>query len=179
MKIYFLAVMVCCAALAAGCAAPPDPSRYALEQPVFDIRDYFNGKVDGWGIVQDRGGAVIKRFTVAIDCQWSGNVGILDEFFVYSDGTRQRRVWTIRRDSEGRYTGFADDVIGEATGTAAGNALRWTYTMAVPVDGHTYHIDFNDWMFLVDENVLLNRATMTKFGITVGEVILSFTKRSE
>jgi hypothetical protein len=179
MKISFLALTVFCAALMAGCASPSDPSRYAHEQPALDLRDYFNGNVDDWGIVQNRRGAVIRRFTVAINCQWSGDVGTLDESFMYSDGTRQRRVWTIRRIAEGQYTGSADDVIREVTGNAAGNALHSTYAMAVPLDGHIYHVDFNDWMSLVDENVLLNRATMTKFGITVGEVILSSNERSE
>jgi len=37
-------------------------------------------------------------------------------------------------------------------------------------------VQFDDWMFLVDERVMLNRATMSKFGITLGEVLLSFTK---
>jgi hypothetical protein len=32
-------------------------------------------------------------------------------------------------------------------------------------------------MFLVDERVLLNRATMSKFGIRLGEVVLSMTRR--
>ena len=33
-------------------------------------------------------------------------------------------------------------------------------------------------MFLVDENVLINRATMSKFGIRVGDVTISFMKNN-
>lgn len=174
---WYLPVLMFAAVLLAGCASSPKPSQYAGETPELDLRQYFNGTVDGWGIVQNRGGTVIKRFTVVIDCRWNGDVGTLDEDFLYSDGTRQRRVWTVRRHADGRYTGTADDVIGEAVGTAAGNALNWTYTLALPVDGTTYHIRFDDWMFLVDSSVMLNRATMSKFGFTVGEVTLSFRKR--
>ena len=36
---------------------------------------------------------------------------------------------------------------------------------------------FDDWMFQMDERVMLNRAVMSKFGIRLGEVTLSFTKR--
>jgi hypothetical protein len=86
-------------------------------------------------------------------------------------------VWTIRELGGGRYTGTADDVVGAAAGVAAGNALNWRYTMALPVDGRTWHIDFDDWMHLVDERVMLNRATMSKFGVRLGEITLSFTKR--
>ena len=67
--------------------------------------------------------------------------------------------------------------MGTAAGQTSGNALNWRYTMALPVDGRTWHVDFDDWMYLVDERVMLNRATMSKFGVRLGEVTLSFTRR--
>jgi len=33
-------------------------------------------------------------------------------------------------------------------------------------------------MYLIDERVMLNRATMSKFGVRLGEITLSFTKRT-
>jgi hypothetical protein len=164
------------AAAVAGCAAP-DVADYAAEQPQLDLRSYFNGRVDGWGLFTDRGGRVVKRFTVVIDCSWQGDEGVLDEDFTYSDGTKQRRVWRVRKLPDGRYTGRADDVVGEATGQARGNALRWNYTLALPVDGRTWHVQMDDWMFLMNERVLLNRTAMSKFGIHLGDVTLSFSKR--
>ena len=68
-------------------------------------------------------------------------------------------------------------MVGEATGVASGNALLWYYTMALPVDGTVYNVQFNDWMYLMDDEVMLNKAEMSKFGVTVGEVTLSFRKR--
>jgi len=44
------------------------------------------------------------------------------------------------------------------------------------VDGKVYDVQFDDWMYLVDEKVMLNKAVMSKFGIRLGEVTLSFTK---
>jgi len=127
---------------------------------------------------QDRGGKVLRRFSVVIRASWQGDTGTLDEAFDWSDGEKQRRVWTLKRLGPGSYSGRADDVVGEARGEAAGNALRWRYTMALPVDGRVWHVDFDDWMFLVDERVLLNRATMSKFGIRLGEVTLSLSRRA-
>lgn len=161
----------------AGCAAP-DVTRYRTEQPVLDLRQYFNGWVDGWGVFTDRSGRVVKRFTVAMDCRWSGDEGVLDEDFRYSDGTRQRRVWRVRKLADGRYLGRADDVVGEARGQAAGNALHWQYTLALPVDGRVWEVQMDDWMFLVDREVLLNRTRMSKFGIHLGDVTLSFRRRA-
>ena len=68
------------------------------------------------------------------------------------------------------------DVVGEAIGEVAGNALRWRYVLALPVDGKTYHVDFDDWMFLMDDKVMLNRSYMSKWGFDLGEVILTFVK---
>lgn len=163
------------AAVLAGCAGP-EISDYAAEQPVLDLRAYFNGRVDGWGIFTDRSGRVVKRFTVVMDCRWQGDDGVLDEDFTYSDGTKQRRIWRLRKLPDGRYTGRADDVVGEALGQARGNALRWNYTLALPVDGRTWHVQMDDWMYLMSERVLLNRTAMSKFGVHLGDVTLSFTK---
>ncbi|WEN41140.1 hypothetical protein CKCBHOJB_00681 [Thauera sp. GDN1] len=151
---------------------------YRAERPALELREYFDGTLDAWGMFQDRSGKVVKRFHVLIEARWQGEVGTLDERFTYSDGTTQRRVWTITRLGPGRYSGRADDVVGEASGEAAGNALRWRYVLALPVDGKVYKVDFDDWMFLMDDKVMLNRSVMSKFGFRLGEVTLSFVKRA-
>ena len=149
---------------------------YAQERPVLDLARYFNGVVDAHGIFQDRSGQIVRRFTVVMDCRWEGDQGVLDEAFTYSDGSTQRRVWRLTRHADGRYTGRADDVVGSAEGQARGNALNWRYTLSLPVDGRAWDVDFDDWMILVDEHVMLNKARMSKLGITLGEVTLSFHK---
>ena len=125
---------------------------------------------------QNRQGEVVKRFHVKLRGTWSNNVGRLEEDFDYSDGTKQRRVWTITRVDSHHYTGTADDVVGIAQGKAYGNALNWRYTLALPVGKKIYNVKFDDWMFLMDEDVMLNRAVMSKWGFRLGEVTLSFRK---
>lgn len=159
----------------AGCAAGPD--RYREEQPPLDLRSYFNGTIDGWGMFQSRSGEVKKRFHVLIEARWQGATGVLDERFIWSDGTTSRRVWTLTELGRGRYRGRADDVAGDADGHAAGNALNWRYVLRLPVDDKVYEVNFDDWMFLVDQQVMLNRATMSKLGFRLGEVTLAFRKR--
>jgi hypothetical protein len=159
-----------------GCAAI-EPSIYAQEKPALDLKTYFNGTIDAWGLFQDRSGKVVKRFTVVMRCNWNGNQGILDEDFTYSDGTKEKRIWRLTETAPGKYIGKADDVVGQAIGIASGNALNWRYVLALPVDGKVYNVNFDDWMYLVDEKVMINRAVMSKFGFKLGEVLLSFTKR--
>ncbi len=159
-----------------GCAGP-QVSDYTAEKPVLDLRQYFNGTLDAWGVFTDRSGKVVKRFTVVMQCSWQGDDGVLDEDFTYSDGTKQRRIWRLKKLADGRYTGRADDVVGEATGQERGNAFNWKYTLALPVDGRVIDVQFDDWMYLMTDKVMLNKAVMSKFGFTLGEVTLSFTKR--
>lgn len=159
----------------AGCASPT-PADYADQTPLLDLRRYFNGPLTAHGMFTDRSGRIVKRFTVAMNCRWAGDEGVLEEDFVYSDGSTQRRVWTLTRQADGSYRGRADDVVGEAIGLAAGNTLNWRYTLALPVDGRVIEVQFDDWMVLVDEQVMLNKAVMSKFGVRLGEVTLSFHK---
>ncbi|MBQ0131701.1 MAG: DUF3833 domain-containing protein [Comamonas sp.] len=159
----------------AGCAGP-QVSDYVQQKPLLELDRYFNGRVLAHGIFQKRDGTVARRFTVVMDCHWEGNQGVLDEHFSYSDGSTERRVWRLTKHADGRYIGQADDVVGEAQGQTSGNAFRWNYTLRLPVDGSVYEVQFDDWMFLMDDRVMLNRATMSKFGIRLGEVLLSFTK---
>ena len=171
-----LSAAVASSASLIGCASP-QVGDYASQTPTLDLAQYFNGTVDAHGMFQDRSGRIVKRFTVVMDCQWQGNQGVLDEAFSYSDGTTGRRIWRLTRHADGRITGTAHDVVGEAEGHTAGNTFRWKYTLQLPVDDKVYEVQFDDWMVLIDGRVMLNRATMTKFGLRLGEVTLSFTTR--
>jgi hypothetical protein len=160
----------------AGCAAP-GVATYLAEKPVLDIRTYFTGTVDGWGMVQERTGKLMRRFHVVIVCTWSGGTGTLDESFDWSDGRKERRVWTIVKNGD-RYIGTAADVVGTAAGEASGNALRWVYVLKLPADQGGYEVDVDDWMYLVDKDTLLNRSTINKLGIRFGDITICFRKRN-
>ncbi|WP_189461258.1 DUF3833 domain-containing protein [Jeongeupia chitinilytica] len=163
--------------LCAACSAPP-VQHYAAGRPRFDLAAYFTGTVDAWGMFQQRDGEVVKRFTVVIEGRRERDTLVLDERFAYSDGTTQQRVWTLVQAADGRWHGTADDVVGEAVGESAGNAFNWRYTLRLPVGGRSYEVAFDDWMFQMDDETLLNRARMSKFGIDLGEVTLFFRKRA-
>jgi hypothetical protein len=170
-----LAAAAAATALLAACAAPI-PSDYADEKPLLDLKSYFDGDITAHGLFTDRSGKVVRRFTVAMKCVWQGDDGVLDERFVYNDGEKQQRVWRLKKLPGGRYTGTAGDVVGTAQGQSAGNAFQWSYTLRLPVDGNAYEVQFDDWMYLMDEHVMLNKAVMSKFGVRLGEVTLAFHK---
>jgi len=159
-----------------GCARV-DVRQYEGNTPKFDLYQYFMGSTTGWGIVLDRSGRLTRQFVVTIDGRVDdkGNL-IMEEDFDWSDGERSKRIWQISKDSDHSYVGRAGDVIDIAQGVAYGNVLSWNYVLALKSDGSTWHIDFDDWMFLQPNNVLINRTIMSKFGFHVGEVMIVFRK---
>lgn len=162
-------------ALLTGCSTV-QVQDYKNEKPTLVLENYLNGNLEAHGFFQDRSGKIVKRFKVLMKANWNGNTGTLDEDFQYSDGTKSKRVWTIQKQNSGKYIGTAADVIGEASGETAGNAFRWKYTLDLPVDDKTYHVQFDDWMYLMEDGIMLNKSKMSKFGIYLGEVTLVFIK---
>lgn len=171
-----------------ACTSAPKPEHYRHEVPALDLRRYFDGKLTAHGIFRDRSGTVVRRFVVDMSGQWSGapgaEQGVLDERFTYLDreraGQTERRVWHLRRlpgnGAVAQYEGTADDVVGTARGETAGNAFHWGYTLRLPVDGRVVEVDLDDWMFLVDERTMLNHAGMRKWGVHLGDVLITFTR---
>jgi hypothetical protein len=173
MRLLFIAALLM---LTSGCSTI-DMTAYRDNRPRFDLFDYFEGKTRGWGIVQDRKGRLLRQFTVDIDGQVTGPDQLrLHEEFSWSDGKFETRTWFVNRRGEHGFTGTAADVVGEAEGVSAGNVFNWEYHLNLEVDGRTWKIAFDDWVFQVSDEILINRANMSKFGITVGEITIVFQK---
>ena len=152
---------------------------YKDTEPKMDIKEYFNGPIKAWGIVQDWKGKVVSRFDVDMVGSWEGDKGKLEEEFRYYNGEAQHRTWNITKVSEDRYIGKASDIIGEARGEEKGSAVNWGYEMDLEVDGSTYRIKFDDWMWLMNDGVLINRSYLKKFGFTVAELTLFMQKQDQ
>lgn len=158
-----------------GCSRM-EPIDFMDRSPELVLEEYFAGETRAWGIFEDRFGRLRRQFTVDITGTFDGETLTLDERFRYADGERDRRIWTIRRTGAHSYEGTADDVIGTARGEAYGNALNWRYDMDLPIGDSTLRVHFDDWMFLQPSGVLINRARVTKLGIELGSVTLTFMK---
>lgn len=176
MKFLITAATIGVLAMLSGCAGNTIES-YRGTTPTADIRDYFTGPIKAWGIVQNYAGRATRRFDVDMVGTWDGDVGTLSEHFAYYDGETQQRVWTIRKLPDGRYEGTAPDIVDKATGKAEGSAVNWAYVMDVPVDETTYRLRFDDWMWVMNDGVLINRSHLKKFGITVAEITIVMQKQ--
>jgi len=151
--------------------------QYANKTPKLDLREYLNGPLEAWGVVYDYSGKADLEFYVTMTGTWKGNTGTLEEHFVYSDGRKDTRTWTIIFSDDHHFTGTAHDVVGEAKGTQHGNAVNLKYVLdAKRSGGETITLTMDDWMYLMSDKILINRTRMKKFGLTVGELVITFKK---
>ncbi|MEM7570719.1 MAG: DUF3833 domain-containing protein [Pseudomonadota bacterium] len=179
MHTIFKILTVCGALLSlSACASLSiDGPDYTSVQPTFVLEEFFDGDVKAWGIVQDRSGEVIQRFEVDIAGSVSDGVLTLDETFRYGLGSGvEKRIWTINVGDGKTYTGSAGDIVGQADGQSFGNAFFWGYEMDLPVGNSKRRVKFADWIWAFDENTIVNRSYIQKFGITFAEVTIFMRK---
>lgn len=164
-----------------ACTGKPSLDDPLLTDRELELEEFFDGDFVAQGQFQDIFGTVSRSFVVTIRGDWNGERLRLVEDFVYEDGSTEQRVWTLVKTGPETWEGTAPGVIGVATGIEDGNRFNWQYEIDLPVpraDGaqDTVRVTFDDWMWLQSDDRLLNRAYMQRWGIDVGEVIISFER---
>jgi hypothetical protein len=165
----------------AACTGKPSLEDPKLSDRKLNLEEFFVGRTVAKGQFQDVFGTVRRRFDVEIEGRWDGRVLTLIEDFTYEDGATEKRVWSLRKTGPDTWEGAAPGVIGLATGEERGDAFNWQYTIDLPIpaaDGSvdTVRVTFDDWMWLMSDDRLLNRAYMKRFGVDIGEVIIWFER---
>ena len=149
--------------------------------PKLDLQTFFAGQTVALGIFEDRFGNLRRQFRVVLEGTVDGDVLTLDETFLYDDGEQDFRKWVIRRAGKGKdgevlYEGSAEDITGVASGAISGNALNWEYDVVLSIDGRKFAVHFDDWIYQQHEDVAINRAYVSKFGIEIGSVTIVFLR---
>ena len=155
-----------------SCSSPKIED-YNNTTPNLVLEDFFNGELVAYGMVLDRNGKLSRRFTVKLEAYWENNKGTINEWFIFDDGEKSIRTWQLIKQENNTYTGTANDVVGTAKGQTNGSALYWQYDLIITVDGSEYQVTLDDWMYLLDDKRLFNKTDIIKYGLKVGEIILS------
>jgi hypothetical protein len=158
-----------------GCGGPKIEV-YKDNKPTLDIKKYLNGTLTASGILKDRNGVVTRYFSVKMVGKWNGNIGTLEEEFLFNDGEKQSRTWTFEFIDEHNFTSKAHDVVGTGKGKQLGNTLKMDYVLRIPYKDSTIDINMSDWIYMVDETTLINTTELRKFGFKVGELVVVFHK---
>jgi len=159
-------------------------SKIEMEQfknntPKLDLFSFFEGNTVAYGIFEDRFGNLKRQFRVNISGTIVDETLTLDEDFLYDDGEKDKRIWKIKKITEKdkiTYEGQAEDIEGTATGSISGNTLNWSYDIYLNIKGSNIKVHFNDWIYKQSENLAINRAYVSKFGINIGSVTLVFLR---
>ena len=171
----FLPIIIVSIVLA-GCAFKPSIDDAKLSDKTFELEKFFDGKVKAYGQFQDVLGNVSRRFVVDIDGSWDGEALTLVENFTYSDDTTEQRIWTLAKGDDDTWTGDAKGVIGEAKGQIEGDTFYWAYKIDLPLPDGEMRVSFDDYMWLLDDDRVLNIAYMSKWGFPLGQVTIMFER---
>ena len=177
MKLANICLLGLALLLTTGCGTTP--TDYIDTSPEFDLKEFFSGDLKGWGLVTNYRGKVARRFTVDLEGRWSGNNGELYELFSYQDGTTQERTWILEKKANGINIGTAGDVIGDAVGEQQGFAFYWKYNLLIDLEDKQVKVHLQDWIYQIDQNSVISKAKIKKFGIPVGEVIVFILKEEQ
>ena len=162
-----------------GCSQT-DMKEFQNNTPKLDLFNFFEGKTIAYGIFEDRFGNLKRQFRVNIDGKINNQTLTLDEDFLYDDGEQAKRIWKIEKKIDNTqkvtYEGKADDIEGKASGSISGNALNWSYDIYLNIKGSEIKVHFNDWIYKQSEDLAINRAYVSKFGINIGSVTLVFLR---
>ena len=145
----------------------------------FAFERYFLGRTRGHGILQDRRGGVRRRFTVDMDGVRAADGALrLSERLLFDDGEQLDREWTVRAGGDGHFCAWAEDVQGPASGETRGGTVRWRYVLRIALGGRQWHVDMDDWMYALPDDVVLSRTRLSKWGVTLASMTVTY-RRSE
>lgn len=144
----------------------------------FEITTFLLGHTTAWGVFEDRFGRLQRRFTVELNGYWRNDTFCLDEAFKYDTGDVETRKWLVRPTSDGDFVATCDDCVGELRGTTEPNVLRMRYKFRLDLGTTVVVVDFDDRIYRMGQHTAVNRATMRKYGIRLGELSLFFKKAS-
>ncbi len=149
-------------------------------QPAVEFRPevFFSGETRGWGMLQDRFGRLRRRFIVETTGHRRGEQLTLNEVFRFDDGEISYRTWDVRHLGGGRYEGRAGDVIGRAEGRAVGSVLSWRYRMRLKIGGWFWSVAFRDSMYQQDDDIMINRAELSIFGLRIADLTVAFRRQA-
>ncbi len=162
-----------------GCQdVPPDKMPMTSENiaPLFELTSFFEGRTEAWGVFEDRFGRLRRRFEVVMNGRWDGLEFVLDEQFTYDTGETERRSWRVTRRGEGRFSATSDECIGLADGVCDGDSVRMVYRFRLKTKSREIAVDFDDRVYRMSETTAVNRATMRKWGVKIGELSLFFKR---
>ena len=162
----------------AGCSSP-GLEKHTVGSPRLQPEDFFDGFLTAHGVIKDWQGSVARQFEADIHACWRDDIGTLNESFVFDDGEQQTRVWTLTPSGGNSYVATAGDVVGEGLARWQGSAFFLEYTLRIELEDGPVDVRIDDRMYRIGEHVLINESRLEKFGLGVGEILLTIIRHPD
>ena len=143
---------------------------YRAATPAPSLETAFAGRKLVNGMIYGPTGRIASHFSGTTEGQFTPTERYLAEDFTYSGGMQALRTWRFSEVVEGRFTARAEDIVGDAVGQIAGNAVRLRYRFRMPRNGKTIVLKVNDWLYFQEDGTVLNRSVMRAYGLRVAEL---------
>lgn len=170
----YAGVIIMACALTLSCSTPI--TDYADNKPTLVLEHFLDGHISGTGIIENWKGKMTQQFDFEGDATWENGVCTFQEKMTYYNGHEDKRTWIITKINDHYYEGRTPEVVGVAKIFVRGNAMNWQYKMDVNVNESTYRLTFDDWMYLMNNDTLINQNVFKKFGLRVGGLTLVMKK---
>lgn len=148
-------------------------------RPIFLPEQFFVGRIEGWAVLESLVGGLLKRATIAAHGEFETDtqIAIFTETYTFDDGHSDTMHWTIRKGTEGKYTGLENRLEGEALGEQAGCAFHWKYTRDTPQPGgKSIKLNFDDWFYAIDDRACIVRGSAGRAGIPFATAHITYRK---
>ena len=154
---------------------------YAGTGPVFRPEEFFDGRLEGWAVVEGPLGGLQRRASIQAQGTFDAATRVISftEVWTFDDGQVDTLRWRIKTLGEGRYGGEEPTLDGEAQGEQAGCAFHWTYTRHVPdPSGGTSKLNFDDWFFRIDDAGVMVKGSAGRLGLPFATAHVAYRKLS-
>ena len=152
----------------------PASSRNASR--LFELTTFLEGRTRAWGLFEDRFGRVRRRLAVDMNGRWEGGEFLLDERFEYDGDAVETRTWRVVPLGAGRFRASCPDCVGDAMGECSPDSVRMSYRFRLKLERREVVVTFDDRLHRIGDGIAVNRATMSKWGVKLGELSLFFQR---
>jgi hypothetical protein len=162
--------------LAGGCATVPMQGSNLTPAGVKLERD-LAGRSYATGVFTNRITGSQRPFKVVLNGRWNGKSLTLREDFAYADGEKDVKTWVLTRVSPTTWIGTREDVVGLADVTVNDGVVRLAYDIDLPTGSGPIRLRFEDVIERNSAGMIVNRAIVSKYGLPLGDVDLTFSRK--
>ncbi|MEQ1647425.1 MAG: DUF3833 family protein [Hyphomicrobiaceae bacterium] len=158
---------------------PNNSTQSTDHQTIFEFTEFFLGRTRAWGIFEDRFGRLRRRISVEMHGSWREQIFVLEELFAYDTGATEKRTWLVEPLGTGRFKATCPDCVGVALGRCDSDSIVMSYQFRLALSTRVIVVRFDDRIYRTGDGIAINRATMSKWGVKLGELSLFFHRVAE